>query len=648
MTLFVFLAAIPAFRFGFWIHGTPTISLFLALAALAAALLAPLLRLRRSSKLPFASVFAVALGCWALIASAFSNAPFLSVMGSAPFGDGAAGWFALALMTISFRLVMTRRLGRRVLIAAALLALAVEACLYVATAVGVDASPNHIHQLFFWSLFASSVAIWCLADKSTFGWITRAAAALACAAYVAIHIALGIDGAVTATFIVVATILAATFARAVPFAMRPAGILAITICAFAPLFAVFHPESVHWEWLSTIQQGGSVAHRAEFLHDVALDIVADWRAIFVGRGWGTIEDALHRQLLAAPWSSFFSGGLWSPNFYDGARWFTVHTHNIFVEPLHGGGVFAPALLGLVLAAPLLVSRPSAPFVAWPLAAFALLGSFWYLTPANLPAFAFAIAALDRRARARPFHCPRPVAIAGLAIALITIVVAGVYGSTRSIALEDLASDLVAFRPVSARIEQFAQSDAEGAYVGVALYIAVTAARTVERRDADAYRHAWDNAAALWRDVRRRINQPGGTLDRLRFGELVLRGHLLVDDPPDTGSPPADVAAWVREGWFDAAFSATNAALHRGDILVAPLADGFAQGGIEGVARSARRLLERWPDDPAGLWFLGLAEIQSEQSVKQGFQRMARAIDLGLGRYYPVTPALERDVRRFAE
>lgn len=637
VTAFAFLGAAPSVDFGYYLYATTPLVFLLAGAGIAAALLAAGLdrRCGETISTPLPVLLIAAVAGLTLALSVFQPFTAFSITGAAGLGQGGAWWCAAAVMAIGAAWCAGRPVWRKPLLTMVAGALALDVVLYLGSVYGLTFGPYFFPEGSGYSLIGLAILALASAREAR----TRLILALlfALLAFVISQITNNRGLTLYALSAVVLFLSLRLFRDwRVTFAAFALGLIAASVFVATDL-----AQDLLRDQFGRGDAVASVLHRIEFWGQIRADVTASAADFLAGFGWGRVQDAIQGNLFADASTRLFEGAAWSPNTVDDLRRPSIHSHNLFYETAHAIGV--PGAL-LVLAVFLALARAAVAHdraLAAALLALPVYSSLWYFVPGNVGAFFAAFGLAATLIGGGGVAAPRRAVRAVLSLFAVICLGGAAYHAMMSQRVTTVFRDFDNGRSALESFDRIARIDGSGAYVQIAMADAIGYAVSDEHGFAEPEAE-WANVAALWPLVRERIRARPVT-DHLQLSELAWRAALVTAENRPKAVPDS-LKAFLREGWVDDTLAATARSPSRVDLLIHPLADLFERGDVTALRAAARKVLAQHPDNPAGLWFLGVAELQTAADPGPGFALMARALDRGISRFFPVDPALEAQIR----
>lgn len=620
--LFIPFLSLPPFALGYWEKAEPLVVALHAVAAIAALALAweggsdaggLSYRLRQ----PVVAAPA-AIGVLSLALAPLTELPVLSLLGAPQSGQGGLWFLDMAVLAAAAAMVRENSaLWRRLYVVAVIAALGIAA-------------------LKGWDWYAERTGrphllIWVAAY---YGWLAAPLLVLTADLRPAPRL-LKAGALAAAILVIVASRNATAMAAAVPAAIlagaawlplrkpggdrlvRWSGIAAVTLLMVAVPLALMGVGAVH-----TI---ASLDDRRSLLAMLARAAEAGrGQAWLTGNGWGRVQDTYQAQLTASGQRLWDDSWIFMQSDY-------FHAHNVLAEAFNALGVVGVVLMLALAAAPLVGSCRSRLPVACGFAVWtSLLGSLWFSLALSLPATAMALAVFTR-----PMS---PIARVGGRRSLLAALLA-------ALSLAQLASAAALYRQ-GVQFGDFRQQ--------IARHIAVSQAVPTDFRGGDLA------VAEILRDTFNHLETVGApepqALSMAR--ELVSVLHQRIPTTvtpllPVTGlslmaqSQMTDGLPWLADmtggvdawrTWLDRALLMMPA---RTDLAIPYLSVQAGRGNLPEVHRLASAMLERRADDPVGLYFMGLINVQQPGGQDLGRDQLRRSLGGGMDRLMPIDPALRR-------
>jgi hypothetical protein len=640
---FAYLLAIePIGATGIWFQSEPVFAAVLILGA-AAALLAALLGATRPARFrTYAGHPAVflpaAAGLWSLSTAPFAPATGLALLGSPQLGQGALAFFAvasLAALAISIR--------RHPLLRGAVAAATGVALLLL---IGLMTLGDREWQPYYYNDFLAGHALFAWMILVRWGppaWWMRVPAGLAALLALALS---DNRAALLALGAALAYGLLGWLSRARhQEGLRHALVVALPIGAILISLAL---PALLWSGILSRQNFASssaLASRAMLIEVVFKGFQDEPGRVLVGQGWGHYTHQLVRELRFRDVKTYldYRSEDHMPH-WDATIRVDFHSHNEPAEALMAGGL--PALILQLLPLALLAWRAKPRF--WPvnaafLAALAVHQGFWFLLPITLPLMAMATATLGgslfRPLWPRPARLAFPLAWAAIAAALTLggLVVRSDADAARQATVHRL--DAAPDRAAAACAPPFANHDRGYLHQ----------ANLIRRLGNDAVAILGENRR-LRDGVTERLERylcHAGEAAKERDGLVVavaaigVYSDLAFATLPDGFAPTRDR---LLQGWPATLERVLAQAPARHDLAV-PYFSWLLLGGAEGeLSRFAGALLARNPNDPVGLWFLGITKIRLPDQAASGIDQMRRALANGLEEVMPVDAELKRQIQ----
>jgi hypothetical protein len=392
-------------------------------------------------------------------------------------------------------------------------------------------------------------------------------------------------------------------------------------------------------------QGGSLWSRMLHLEVARLSVLHDPALLLTGGGWGSYGEW---QIAHLPVGQFdLVGQADGTSDWDAVRGeLHFQSHNFLVEALLSGGVVAMILAWLsIVAIPIYCARRALVLAGTTAIIAGAMLSVWAPDAGMVPYIALTFAALaNPRARfrvSRMISVPASIGllVAAAALAASTISIVSV-GRTMSQAAHD-NRDTVGLSPVAyGDCADMLSDQGRGGvhlaslYRNFSLELGQKKALGTRITEADAARLA-DYICLADHHIGESASLRLANADLLVTGELLI----LLDDP--ILAPLADdrLRRWrERLLWF------LQRAPTRSDVAVTYLNWQFANGREAEVSEVAGLLLARNRQDPIGLWFSGAVMMGVTETAADGFDRMRRALDLGLEKVMPVDQEIAEQIR----
>jgi len=621
MSLFVGLLAFPGLDFGIWPRvELPTLALW-AGAGLCGAGLALEARSMPPQLLcsPLTASLAGLFGLTIVLAP-FSRYPWLSLTGAPQGGEGGLRYLAFLLLVASMlRLYRHQRLRNWLIVAAAAAALIAASQAYVSFGGG---TPFVFREYLAYPAIA--VGALALSQTSTSG---KRLGPLAIA-------------------IAAAVVLAASTNRSAWVAVLVAGALAaaITIPSLNRFAASLNGRRtvaavlalLPWAILAIIVSVGLEAPipsiRARALVYAALfDAVAEdpWIGL-MGAGWGRTTELFAAHLTAAPAS------LWDGS-WDNADRDLFHSHHAGFEAFLAVGLGGAILWTLASVAPVLMAPatrlPAAVFLS---GALVFVDAMWFQFPFATGCIALAIAAVLDPGPAETRHSApfRAGALAGAAIMAVACAFVGLHGL-------EVARARQAFTTSADECAEFPPEAWRG-NIGLS--------------------YLFDETLQGHRAALAGLQPAAGTIELItrlfcvvdhraatqRTPYLMMVGLLFRNELAFAPGAPLPLREELASTWEARVEQFLPLAPRRTD-LAAPLLAAWAQRREFGrIERFARKLLYRRPQDPVGLYFLGIARLASAESARQrqeGIQLLRESAAYGIERIMPIHSDIRNIIAR---
>jgi hypothetical protein len=624
------LASLPIFETGQWARAEPVVIAAHAAAALAAftlAILAIAGRLDTDCLRPAWPAFALAL--WSLAGAWSQDNLAGGILGTPQSGQGAIWYLDLALWLVVAGLAVRSAAAWRLL--TDLAAATGWAVALIAIWGRLSDNPLLIFVTAYYAWPALALPAMLLAHPGGPGWLWRVTAVLGAA--LALLIA-----ADSKTFALIA-LLAAVFcalswrcaARLPLLRSRSFGLVVIAATAAIPFVTIASGLAAYL--------GPSMRARVLVSQIVLARLREQWDVWCIGLGWGRTPDAFatHLDVVRAP--------LWDYAQWDFLERDYFHSHNLLTEAVLAAGLPGAVLAIAIPAIPMWLA-PSAkrPYAIAFAGAWLLALGVWFELAFALPVFALAVAALcHTEATTGPSVVGRTRYLAGgLAIAA-TIALSG----TAAMLLQQARS---ADQVIAWLKTPHASLPPLAALRGDDRILAAIVSYTMQ----DMKDRAAANTPVVEVEARRIKWMVAALDDRMsetRNPALPIVGsNLLVDLALNQSlSVLRDPLAELLLRWPQWLDRAMVLAPERSDLPIGYVSWRLALGDYSEVLIWARRLRQRDPDDPVGLYYEGgVFVLQSDPKLRQqGLSLLRRALDRGVERYIPLEEDFKTKIRASA-
>lgn len=612
------LASLPIFETGQWARAEPVVIAAHAAAALAALTLVILAiagRLDPDCLRPAWPAFALAL--WSLAGAWWQDNLAGGILGSPQSGQGALWYLDLALWLVVARLAVRSPPAWRLL--TDLAAATGWAVALIAIWGRLSDSPLLVFVTAYYAWPALALPAMLFAHPGGPGWPWRVTAVLG--ATLALLVA-----ADSKAFTLIA-LLGAVFsalswrcATRMPWLQsRSFGLLVIAAAAAIPFILIASGLAAYL--------GSSMRARVLVAQIVLARLREQWDVWWIGLGWGRTPEAFatHLDVVQAP--------LWDHAQWDFLERDYFHSHNILMEAVLAAGLPGVGLAIAVFAVPVWLA-PSAkrPYAIAFAGAWLLASGVWFELAFALPFFALAVAALcHTKATAIPFVGARArylaVGLAGVgAIALFAVAIL-LLQQARS--ADQVITWLKMPHASPPHLVDLRGDDR--------ILAAVVSDAIKDMKD-----RATANTLVVEAEVRRlewMIAMLDARIPETRNPALPIVGsNLLIEltlsqNLSALRDPFAErLSRWPR--WLDRAMVM---APERSDLPIGYISWRLALGDYNEVLIWARRLRQRDPDDPVGLYYEGgVFVLQPDPQLRQqGLSLLRRALDRGVERYIPL-------------
>jgi hypothetical protein len=354
---------------------------------------------------------------------------------------------------------------------------------------------------------------------------------------------------------------------------------------------------------------------------VGLDLSEHPAALILGQGWGYPVELFFRYLTAT------RAVLWNES-WDVVFRAHFHTLNYAVEPLVSAGL--PAALGAVAlfaAVPLFAPRRRVALAAAFVAAHGFVAALWFELAMTVPVVALAMSALVAPTRRR---APRASAAVLAALAVAQLAASAVLLDWGLAMRRALTHDTACAEwPVE---DWRASIGLRAAFLDLTKLVldrdrAGQAIDPATLARLDSLRCAVDARAAVTRAARL------ASASALFRSDVAGASGFMARYPAFAG---------VLTDWPVQLRTVLALAPRRTDLAVPYLADLAGRAGYREIEAFAGSMLARQPRDPVGLWFLGIALLESSDPARQkaGLARLREGLDAGIERILPVPPELK--------
>lgn len=374
------------------------------------------------------------------------------------------------------------------------------------------------------------------------------------------------------------------------------------------------------------------------LSQVALMALAsEPMALVHGTGWGAFNDTLFKYAFRIEGTSLFEDDKYQPN-WEALGGGAFHAHNSFLEAVLSTGLVGGGLFLIIPAVSILMAQRRNLLVAasgWLLTAG--LMAAWFMLPMCVPFQALALAATAGGTGRRVRPCWRRVVpiIMGLAVAMLLLAAAMLWQA--AVKGRNLIQQVQSrFSPDSRELDGTPEYGGRG---GPHLWwVEVNFSKHLIERVESGQAITPDQArwyGALL-DAIDQYGAEGRASIRLQSRSIVMRNELaaaLADSEFDS------LRDQKIKSWENTIDNFVLKVPNRTDMAV-PYFSLLMQTNNEAVAlKFSERILERNAHDPVALWYSGLVLLEDPKREAVGIQRVIKAIDLGIGRFFPVNAKL---------
>jgi hypothetical protein len=399
---------------------------------------------------------------------------------------------------------------------------------------------------------------------------------------------------------------------------RPLAVMLTMLAAVGPLLVTgfFSPS-----W-----QVASLADRHSLLRMVwAFVSEAEWGFWLIGAGWGQAQEIFQIKLLASGMNLWDGGWIFMSSDY-------FHSHNAIIEGLLGAGLpGAFALLAWPVAIAFYAPKKRQAVAAGFAFSIAGLGALWFPLGLSLPMIAMTAAALTSEPEPTANIGSKGIA-AGLALIAIGLLTwAGILVNFgREVLLVRQSWKSFSSLPLPL------PSDPRGSDLMAARMIRDALAHMETITDPNEREKARPVARLLYASLRERM--PTASTVLLPIASLTMMAGVRVtrklawleQDIPNIG-----------ENWAFSLERALALAPSRSDLAIPFLGQMAVHGPLSALYNGAQSILDRDPNDPVGLYFMGVWQVQQPNSLakKAGLASIRASIENGLERLMPIDPEL---------
>ncbi|QDO96324.1 hypothetical protein FNB15_03095 [Ferrovibrio terrae] len=383
--------------------------------------------------------------------------------------------------------------------------------------------------------------------------------------------------------------------------------------------------------------GASMRSRVLTVQMVMARLQESWDTWVFGLGWGRIDEAFARYVneVQAP--------LWDEVGWDFLHRDFFHSHNLLTE-----AALAAGLPGIVLAVAIpaiaiwLAPAEKRPYATVFSSAWLAALGVWMELAYVLPLFALAMVALchdEKRPAAAPasrWQYAGGAAFAGVAGLLC---IATVALGLQMASVDRLRAWLKAPQGAPPQTIDLRGND------GILVTTVNPALNLMKDRAAAGFPEGMEpeNRRLAWMlaTLESRMGVTRNPVVPITGSNVLSQIALNPDFAPLQPKAQAALGHWPR--WLDLAMTL---APERSDLPIAYLTWRFNAGDLRDVLLWAKRLRNRNPDDPVGLYFEGGVYVrQPDPQVKrQGLALLRRALDNGIERLIPLTEDLKAQIR----
>lgn len=360
-----------------------------------------------------------------------------------------------------------------------------------------------------------------------------------------------------------------------------------------------------------------------------------------GQGWGAINLTADSYILSA--NAVMWDGSW-----DLASRNISHSHSVFGEALFGAGLPAVAGVVMMMAAPLIVTgKAGLPLAVFASVTMAGLSSVSAEFPSTVGAVALAFALAARAPDGEVDATEVPVA--GRVVALAMPVLAGGLFVAAGWAFHNgneirLRTADVYERGTQSPFRCLVQPNP-------ALYGDIDLARGLIMSYRPVFQKAKEGEAispnelqlldAYYCQADRRVETSQSS--SLQIALESFRVDVALDQIP---VPVRERYAHALGKWPEKIAQALNKAPQRVDLSLGFLVSQLEMGNLRTVESLAGALLERDPEDPIAMWFLGLMKVRSADRRVQldGWRLLRNSLDAGITRFFDIPDHTIREVR----
>lgn len=584
--------------------------------------------------------------------------PVLSVVGSTRTGEGIAWWFDWAMLTFSATLIFRFRFWRRVFSVMALMSFFIVFVLCLNSKYeGSRWAPYYFTDFNAFTILALIPILAIIFYKYTsrrIFWAVLYGSMITLFYVSENHIALLYSVVGVAFFLVLWLF--------VPVSERVktgVSLLALAVIPFVVLLEiliVLNLPNASGYYSYEIGALSTVFSRAYLAGMAFKPLEAQPLAWLTGLGWGSYVEHVTK-FLPTEWINLT---LRASEQWDGLMTDHFHSHNFYVEMLYSAGILATLVLFLFFLTIPVFAKPSQKLTNFIFTGGLIsIACFWFMFPLNVPYIALALGALAQPQKPllgllRSPRILKNLTLGGLILAML------VQGAAAFVTLKT-AWNVTRYDPLPLTAQQ-AENNCPLRYTdyglgGLHLSVLLTyrlRRMTEEGRNILTASNPQEKAVEI-RENLMKINHLFCQSDiyirdhdavsyRLRIARLLARSEALLslDNIMDQ-----ETRAYYAKGWKAELLAWLDAAPERSDVAVPYLLWHFLQGQEQEVLAMAALLLQRNPQDPAGLWFKGVVLTDDAQTTQEGLSMMRRALRSGIERFLPIDRNLKEKLLRGA-
>lgn len=610
--------SLPLFALGYWDKAQPLVVGLDLCASLSAFALA--IRSFRSPQSGLAiiapPIIAIPLlfGLLSCALSARTDLPFLSILGAPQSGNGALWYLAFGILIALARCLSEDQRSMRILawsaLAATALLAAIKAWDWHSDIIGQYNLLIWVASYYAW--FAPAAVLVTTAPESKLPRWAKWAACFAGGTLVVV------SRSATAVASVGAGILCwAAVHWAVRHRMNERRIrfllsaLAVGVLGAPILIELYIPA---------VRQIASIDDRYRLLLMLTESIRSgNWTTWLFGFGWGRIEDAYQIFLNASQMPIWDGKWIFLQSDY-------FHSHNGTMEALHGNGLIGVLFIGaMMIAVPASIRAERLPQAAAYTIIYAGLAALWFPLALSLPVMALALGILI--GPNTKDHTPiRMIPVLFVAVGAAFLLAAFVeFSQARN--LDQVRRSLVSGQ----NLDLICPNSPRGDDLALAeIFRDSLAGYKTPHDDAERQRQM-RTIGAMSACLDRKI--PTSHTPLLSITGLSLISQVYFTQELAWAAPEIPVDRW--DSWLT---KALNLAPGRSDLAIAYLTHEATAGHPDVVRRLAGQILSRDKNDAVGLYFLGLAAVQTGETAT-GLNLLRQSVDSGIERFMPLDPTL---------